>query len=235
VRGCLSGMLVLVLVVVGGAWLLTPMAVDALLAGALSASGFHGTGTTVDAIANPPPLLLTGHADTVRIRSSDVTVHELEASSLELTLSDVSLLSRSFATVDGTLSGVQIKGGGTSLEARTATVHGRASAARVVLSLDRAQVEALVSSGVAAAVGPLPVAISVQPPDRIAFTLEGRSATGSLGVENGSLTLRPLGAGLDRIVLVAPPAGAAWQIVSVAVTDTGFEVELVVDFGRLIG
>jgi hypothetical protein len=36
-------------------------------------------------------------------------------------------------------------------------------------------------------------------------------------------------------VLVAPPAGAAWRIDSVALADAGIEVGLVVDFVRLIG
>lgn len=235
-RGCLTGALVFFAVVVGGAWLLTPMAVDALIAGALSASGFHGTGTTVDAIANPPPMLLTGHADRVRIRSTDVTLRELQASTLDLTLSDVSLLSRSFAQVTGSLLGVRIAGGGaTSLEATRATVEGPASAALVMLSLDRPQVEALVSSGVAAAIGPVPASIALAPPDTIRFTIEGRSASGSLGVENGSLTLRPLGLGLDPITLIASPDTAAWRIASVAVTGSGLDVGLVVDLQRLIG
>lgn len=233
-RDRVVGVLVFIVVIVAGAWLLTPIAANALIAGALRASGFVGVDTTVDAVASPPPLLLTGHADTVSVHSSNVTMRQMQAAKLDLTLSDVGLLSRSFGSIDGTLVNVRIaRAKGPSVEALSARVSGPASAAKVVLLFDVPEVDALVSSALAASIGNQ--AIELTPPDQVTFTLDGRAASGSLIVRDGSLALQPTGLDGVPIVLVEPPVGAGWRIESLALGATQLDLALIVDFRALLG
>src|ERR1035437_4019771 len=107
-RSCLIQLLLELALLFAILWFGLPLGAGFLATSALNASGFTGTNTSVEVSANPPPALLTGKADTIRIRSDSVYVGDLRAASMDVTLHDVGLLSRKIGSVDGTLDGVRI-------------------------------------------------------------------------------------------------------------------------------
>ncbi len=234
-RGCLTGLLLVAVLVAAAAWFVTPLAVDALVAGSLTQSGFQGTGTTVDAVANPPPALLTGHADSIRIRSSDVTYRELHAATLDLTLQDVGLLSGSIDSVQGTLGGVRVvPETGPTIEATSATVLGPPGNATVRLTLDGGQVLSLVMNGLTSAAGPGVGSVRLLPPDKLSFSLGGTLADAALEVDGGALVLRFAGTNLGSVVLFRPATGAVWRLSSASMDGGRLVLVLLVDLGSLI-
>ena len=88
-RSCLIQLLVLIAMVFALLWFGLPLGADWLATNSLNASGFTGTGTKVDVSAYPPPVLLTGHADSIHLTSSQVGIGDLYAASIDLTLGKV--------------------------------------------------------------------------------------------------------------------------------------------------
>ncbi len=231
-RCCLTGLLLLVAATVLAAWFVPPIVAGALVEGGLAAAGFSDTGTTVDVVADPPPAILAGHADRVRIRSSDVVMGDLRAARLDLTLVDVSLFGRTARTVDGTLQAVRIEPAqGAAFVVPEVIVRGPAAAAAATLRLTRADLEPLVASAVQSA-GLIPTGLALAAPDRLTVILSGRTVTGTLGVESGALVAR-LDGSLSAVLARSAP-GDPFQLRSVQVGPDGAVIAAVVDLAALI-
>jgi hypothetical protein len=83
-RGCLF-ILVLAAGVIGAvAWFGSPVLASVVIDSALRGAGYEAATSTVTATADPPPKLLTGRADRVRIQGSDVDFRTFHAASLDL-------------------------------------------------------------------------------------------------------------------------------------------------------
>ena len=100
-RSCLIALVLLVVVGLLVLWFALPLVVGGLATATLGAVGFHGTNTQVEVFADPPLRLLTLDADRVRVRSSDVTVENVAADAVDLTLRDVSIPGRHFGVIEG--------------------------------------------------------------------------------------------------------------------------------------
>ena len=143
-RSCLIQFVIMVAVVFCLLWFGLPLGVSALATAALNATGFSGTDTKVEVSANPPFMLLTGHADTIRIRSSDARMGNLEAADVDVTLGSVELLSRDIGTVTGTLDGVRVAApNGDPIAIEEVTLQGSATATTATATMTLAEAEAL--------------------------------------------------------------------------------------------
>jgi len=220
-RGCLFTLALGLAVLVGAAWYLLPAAAGALISVALVAAGLQGTGTVVTVSATPPFELLSGHADAIRVESTDATWNGLAIGDLRLVLVDVDLGTRTAAKVEATLSAVRFSGSdGRPIEVETVEVAGSGDAPTATLTLDPAVVVRMVSAAIEAEAGRAPDGLRFAPPDRVAFVLLGRSASGRLAVDRaGELVLRV--AGRAPIVVLAPATGSPFRLADVAVTADG--------------
>ena len=135
-RGCLVALAALVVVAVLVLWFALPLVVGGIATATLGAVGFHGTDTRVDVFADPPLRLLTLNADRVRVRSTDVTLENVAADTVDLTLRDVSINERRFGVIEGTLGGVTVTPDvGPPFEVSTVQLSGPSEAARATLTL----------------------------------------------------------------------------------------------------
>jgi hypothetical protein len=78
-RSCLIQLLVMVAAVFALLWFGLPFGAGWLATNALNAAGFTGTDTRVVVSSDLPPSILLGHADTIRLTSSQVSVGDLHA------------------------------------------------------------------------------------------------------------------------------------------------------------
>jgi hypothetical protein len=233
-RGCLS-FIALVVVLVGAlVWFAGPAVAGGLASAGLAAAGFRGTDTTVDVEANPPFELLGLRADSVRIRSSQASLGEVEAGRVDVTLEDVDLGSRTFGSLDGTLAGVTIAADGPDLRVATVLLSGPHDDAAARLMIDRTEVEALVTAAIETASGRGPTAIALSAPDRLRFAVAGMTIGARLEVdERGGIVLRPDSGPLPTVDVFRPPSGVPLKLQAVVVTPAGLELRGRLDAGAL--
>ena len=233
-RSCLIQLLILVAVIFGVLWFGLPIGASWLATNALNASGFSGTNTKVEVSSDPPPLLLTGHADTVHLTSSQVGIGDLHAATLDLSLGQVELLSRKIGTVTGTLEGVRVAApDGQPVTIDLVTLSGAASSATAEMEVSIAEAERLgasqlKSSGIAATV-------TLAPPDKITIKAGGQSQPGHLVVQEGALLLVPDGDSLPTVTLIAAGAGNPFEMTSVRIGGERVTLLGTIDLQALLG
>ena len=233
-RSCLIQLLVLVAVVFALLWFGLPFGASWLATNALNAGGFTGTDTKVDVSAYPPPVLLTGHADSIHLTSSQVGIGDLHAASLDLTLGKVELFSRQIGTVSGTLEGVRVAApDGQPVTVDTVKLSGAASSASAEMGVSMAEAQRLAvaqlkSLGIAATV-------TLAAPNRITVTAGGRSQPGRLVAVAGALVLVPDGDALPTVTLMEPGSGNPFQLSSVAIAADHLTLVGTIDVQTLLG
>ncbi|MGA3058550.1 MAG: hypothetical protein ABSE70_11030 [Candidatus Limnocylindrales bacterium] len=227
-------LLILVAVVFALLWFGLPIGASWLATNALNASGFTGTNTKVEVSSNPPPLLLTGHADTVHLTSSQVGIGDLHAATLDLTLGKVELFSRQIGTVTGTLAGVRVAApDGQPVTIDLVTLSGAASSATAEMDMSVTEAERLAASqlksrGIAATV-------TLAPPDKITVTAGGKSQPGHLLVKEGALLLVPDGDSLPTVILIAAGGGNPFEMTSVRIGADHVTLMGTIDLQALLG
>ena len=216
-RSCLIQLVLLFAVVFCLLWFALPLGVGALATGALNASGFSGTDTKVEVSASPPPLLLTGHADKVHITSSQVSISDLHAASIDVILRDVDMLGRKIGTVSGTLDGVRVAApNGDPVTIDEVVLDGSATATTATARMSVAAVQALAESQLKTQTG-VTAKVILKGPDLVTITVNGKSQSGRLLTSNGSLLVVPNGNTLPTVTLIAPGGGNPFRVSSVAV------------------
>ena len=216
-RSCLIQILVTVAVVFCLVWFVLPIGVSALATGALNASGFTGTDTKVEVSANPPFMLLTGRADTVHIRSTQSRMGDLHAAGVDVTLGGVELLSRTVATVTGTLDGVLITApNGDPVTIDKVTLPGSATATTATATMTLAAAQALAVAQLKSGTG-IVAKVALKGPNLVTVTAGGKSQAGRLTTSNGSLLLVPDGDTLPTVTLIAPGSGNPFRVTSVTI------------------
>lgn len=218
-RSCLIQFLIVAVIAFLLLWVGLPLAVNALATSALNASGFSGTGTKVEVSENPPPLLILGHADKVHITSSDVTVGDLHAAAIDVTLESVDLLNRKVGSVTGTLTSVSVaapNGGTVSLT--TVTLSGPATETVATCTMSVIQTEALAESQLQAQ--GVDAQVNLAAPDLVTLRVGGVSYTGRLVVSEGALYLVPEAKSLPSVLLIQPGSGNPFHITSVNIGAT---------------
>jgi hypothetical protein len=233
-RSCLIQLLILVAMVFALLWFGLPIGASWLATNALNASGFSGTNTKVEVSSNPPPLLLTGHADTVHLTSSQVGIGDLHAAALDLTLGQVELLSREIGTVTGTLEGVRVAApDGQPVTIDLVTLSGAASAATAEMDVSIAEAERLGASQLKAR--GIVATVTLAPPDEITIKAGGASQPGHLVVNEGGLLLVPDGDALPSVILIAAGGGNPFEITSVRIGTDHVTLLGMIDLEALLG
>jgi hypothetical protein len=233
-RSCLFQLLLAAAVILALLWFGLPFGASWLATSALNATGFRGTETSVEVSSNPPPRLLTGHADSIHLKSSTVSIGELHAAAIDLTLGQVELFSRQIGTVAGTLDGVRVAApDGQPVTIDSVTLTGSATAASADMAISLAEAERLVASQLKARGVVATVALAA--PDRITITAGGQSQPGRLVAAAGALLLIPDGGALPTVTLIQPGAGNPFQITSAAVGPDHMTLIATIDIQTLLG
>jgi hypothetical protein len=235
VRGCLTFLLFVAILVGAVAWIGAPTVASAGITAALAASGLSGTDTRVTVTANPPVELVSLHADSVRIETLDAHWQDLRAATLDLTLDDVSLGSRSFATIKGSLTGVQLTTDGPTITSPRVTLTGSSSDASATIGVAAQTVSMLALDAAERTIGTRPTKVSLGPPDKITLVVNGQPIAGRLVVDAGG-ALVALVQGVGSVRLFGPGTGDPFTLTSVTVSPDGSLVLAArVDLGSLTG
>jgi hypothetical protein len=234
-RSCLIQLLVLIAVVFALLWFGLPLGAGWLASNALNASGFSGTGTKVDVSSNPPPLLLTGRADTIHITSSQVSVGDLHAASLDFTLEGVSLLDRTIDTVDGTLTDVKMPSpDGKTVVAESASLNGPGTKAQAALNMSKSVIESLASQQLKSQTG-ISATVTLAEPNKVTVKIGSQSQTGTIQVRNNELDIVPASASLPTVALLKSSDGNPFMLTSVGISGNVVTLRGVIDVQALLG
>ncbi len=244
-RGCLTFLLLVAVTIVVASWLFLPAVAGGAVVAALASAGFTGSPASATVSSDPPIELLGGHADQIVIHARDATFHDLTATSMDVTLTDVALIQRTAATVSGSLAGIRIvPRSGHVLPITSATLSGSGSAIQATLSLSSADVNAIAASAVTSVAGVAPSRVTMASPDRVTIVVNGITIAGRVAVDgHGGLVFRPAAkslpiAGLPvagPIDLIRPGPGVPLQIRSVALTASGAVLTATIDASAFSG
>jgi hypothetical protein len=233
-RSCLFQLLLLVAVVFGLLWFGLPIGASWVATNALKTAGFTWTDTVVTVNADPPLLLLTGHADSVHVISKAVAVGDLQAESLDITLGRVDLIGRTVGTVSGTLSGVTIPvTNGDPITAATVKLTGTASLAQATIELPMAQAQALAVAALKAQ--GLTATVTFKAPNTVTIKAAGKTVAGHLEAADGILLLVPEQPGFPIVPLITPGNGNPFRVTGASVTAKGVTLSGTVDLESLLG
>jgi len=204
VRGCLVVLVLAATFVVGAAWFGGPALAGWLVGAALAGSGFEGRNTTIAVTAEPPIEVLGGAADRVDIGADDATFGDLQAERLDVSLFDVDLVSRTFATVDGALTDVVLDTGASdAARASRIDLLGERESVVATAHLARDTVEDLVATAIRRQLGFPLGEVALEPPDRLVFTAGPVRITGRFLIESdGGLWLALDSPGRPRLELL---------------------------------
>jgi hypothetical protein len=232
-RGCLSVVVLAVVFVVAGTWLAGPAVAAFVIESGLSAAGFNGSNTSVTVTADPPFEVLTGHADRVEIDSGDTTLDQFTAGTVQLSLTDANLVSRTFGNVEGSLDDVTVEGSGDlSLEATRVEIDGEPSAANMAIEVTR---DALSNAALELFRQQLGVdvdTVKLAAPNKISFTAGSTTIAGQFVIHEGGLSMTVNLPGAQRIDLLE--AGRGFRLTKVAIDDAGMTLDGVLDVERLL-
>ena len=189
-RGCLSFLVFVVLLVAALVWFAVPPLADLLVTQALGTAFEGSVGAHVE--TSFPPSLLAFHADAVDISGSGVGPRGsgLEAATLRLRLEDVDLLARTARSVSGTLEGVTLPASAAPtgfLVVPRIDLEGPAGAILAWATVPEEIVGPAVSTAIEREVGRAPDDVRLLAPDRIRVTMGPLRVEGRLIVRDGAL------------------------------------------------
>lgn len=234
-RSCLIQLLITVAVVFGLLWFGLPIGAGWLASNALNAAGFSGTDTKVEVSSDPPPLLLTGHADRIHVTSTQVSVGDLHAATLDFSLGSVSLIDRTIGTIDGTLTGVKMPApDGKPVVIDSAIVTGPASHADATLKLARSAVQTLASQQLKSQAG-ISATMTLAAPNKVTVKIGSQSQQGTLVVKDGDLAVVPSSPSLPTAILLQSGDGNPFTLTSVAISGDVVTLTGVIDIEQLLG
>ncbi len=234
-RSCLIQLLIAAVVAFALLWFGVPFGASWLATNALGAAGFTGTDTQVTVSSDLPPRLLLGHADRVTLTSTQVSVGDLHAATVDLDLGNVELISRTFGTVSGTLTGVRVPApNGDPVNLDRVSIAGKGSSGTATLSMSTAEAESLAEAQLKAATN-IPATVKFQAPDVAIVSLNGQSETGHLVVKQGSLDLVPDSSALPTVTLIGAGNGNPFTFDSVVVSASTVTLGGTIDLQSLLG
>jgi hypothetical protein len=233
-RSCLFQLLLLVAVLFGLAWFGLPIGAAWVATNALKTAGFTGTDTVVTVNSDPPLLLLTGHADTIHVTSNQISVGDLEAASVDITLGRVDLIGRTVGTVSGTLSGVTIPvSSGDPITAASVKLTGSATATQATIELPMAQAQALAVAALKAQ--GLTATATFKAPNVVTIKASGKTIAAHLEAADGILLLVPETPGFPIVPLITPGNGNPFRVTGAAVAAKGVTLTGTIDLQTLLG
>src|SRR5262245_61939204 len=123
--------------------LVLPFLLSPLLTQMVRESGFR-SGTLEVTVAPLDPTLLLGRSRLVRLIATDVDMAPAHIGRMNIAVGDASYFDRSFKTVEGELSDIELSNRGDTANIASMRVTGSADAATAVATLTPSQTEALV-------------------------------------------------------------------------------------------
>jgi hypothetical protein len=232
-RSCLMALLLTVVLGSVALWLTLPMLAGYVIQAGLGVSGFHGTGTSVEVKADPPFIVLIGHADSVHLTSTDVSVADLRADRVDLRLDGVAVISRHAAAVHGSFEGVEVVAAKTAgqteetvvVELQKVTLEGPSNRTSATIVMSGEEAARLAQAQLKAATG-INATVALKAPDVVTLMAGGKTETGHLVVKDGALILQPDAATLPTLTLMKPGSGNPFSLDSAVVgTDsTGADI-----------
>jgi hypothetical protein len=234
-RSCLIQLLIAVAVIFALLWFGLPFGASWLATNALSAAGFTGTDTKVTVSANLPPRILLGHADRIRLTSTDASVSGLYAATIDVTLTDVELIDRTFTSVHGILTGVRVPApNGDPVTIDSVSLDGAGTAADATLTTSTAEMESLATSQIESQTG-AQAKVKLAAPNIVTMTINGHSAPGRLAVRNGELLVVPDSTALPTVTLIGAGHGNPFTFTSIAVAAGTVTLGGTIDLQSLLG
>ena len=235
-RSCLIQLLVTIGVIFVLLWFGLPFGASWLATNALNAAGFTGTDTRVEVSADLPPRILLGHADKIRLTSTQVSVGDLHAASIDVTLGNVELIDRKIGSIHGSMTGVRVPAasGTQPLTADRVAVDGAGAAATATLTCSPAQIKALVVAQLKAQKIDV-TSVTFAAPDKVVVTASGISKSGHLVASNGALEVVVPGLTPATTTLISAGNGNPIHFTSVAVTATAVTLVGTIDLQSLLG
>jgi len=235
VRSCLIQLFMTVAVIFALLWFGLPFAASWLATTALNSAGFTGTNTKVDVSANLPPRILLGHADRIRLTSTQVGVGDLHAGSIDMTLGDVELIDRKIGTVQGTLTDVRVPApNGDPITIDSATLSGAGASATATLTTSSAELIQLAQAQYSE-VTKTAATVKLVAPDKVTVTVKGKSEPGRLVVVNGGIVLVPTNTSLPTVPLIESGTGNPFHFTSITVGATTVTLVGTIDLQSLLG
>lgn len=237
IRGCLTTLVMGAVMLGLLAWFALPPATAWAVGVALTASGFQGTGTQVTVSASPPFELLTGHADTIRIQSTNVTFQGMKAQAMVVNATSVDLFGRKALVIDGTFTGVSFAGAGSiDLTAPGMTVTGSTGAATTTVVLDPGPVQQAISAAIVTATGVNPTSVTLAANDSVTVTVAGHRLSGTLvATSDGGIGVRPISSGLPAIEVLTPDPSGHFKVKRILVGPQGVTVTAAVTLAPFAG
>jgi hypothetical protein len=232
-RGCLFVLIGAAVVVSIAAWFGSPILASAVVDAGLRSAGFASTTLTTTVSADPPPRLLLGHADSVRVQGDDVSFRTFHAAHLELAMADVDLVGRSFATIRGTITGAEVNTADNVPTTADVEIDGPAANAAAVIRMDGATVDRVIQATLATQIPAPVIRTELVAPDVVrivtpAATLGGRiviDASGAVALENG----------LGRAPVLRLDPSFPLRLRSATVVDGDLRIDATLDAEQLFG
>jgi hypothetical protein len=225
VRGCLFTILLALAVIAFGVVVGLPALAAGVLTTGVRAAGLDATDLTVTVTSDPPTDLLGLHADRVRVRATHATFRGLAIGSLDVTLSNVAIVDRTFGGVAGTLKAVTVPDvGGEPADLSAVTLAGADGAITASTVIPAARAQGLLADGIAKAIAIRPTSVAFAAPDRVTAGLGFVTVTGRLGVDPAGDVIATISNGPlqgQQVILLAVGGSLPIHVTSATVTAAG--------------
>ena len=186
-------------------------------------------GTLDVSVAALDPTLLLGRSRLVRLVATDVDASPARIGRMDIAVGDASYFDRSFQTVEGELTDIEVTARGDTASIATIRVNGPAERATAVATLTSTQTEELVRLA-AQRVGVTVDSVIVSERG-VLVSVAGVEAEARLTVQGGALLLDP-GIGV-AVVLLQPAPSDPWTIEEAWISAEGLNVRGTVDMSQL--
>ena len=219
---------VLVVLLVFAVHVLVPAVVSAAVR---SSAAFAGQTVDVQVRSSLAGVLVHGWIDEVTIDAANVRASSMSVDRLQVTATDVGITSRTFASLEGTLSGVTATTfGGTTVPLDSVALQGSGGTATVVGLVGPAGLEAALTAELGLlGIGPAEVHLVN---GAIQVDLGGRVDVATLRLDGSSLVVDP-GHGQAAIRLLQSPATGAWRLTQAVVSAAGARITATIDLAAL--
>jgi len=233
VRGCLSVLVLAVVLVVVGVWFAGPPIAAGVVQTALTSAGLRADHLDVAVKADPPLELALGRADRITVDGKNVQWNAHPAASLHLALDGVDLFDRSAARTTGRLVGVELSGVEPQGSKATIDIAGQGPSVDVTVTIDRATAQAIATAAFEQQTGIRPSSVTLRAPNLIQFKAGPVDASGAMSIDaDGSLVVStPQGA----VTVLDPQATRPIQLNAVSVVGDQVVLRGSVDVASLLG
>ena len=224
-RGCLFTLLLAAVVAVFVVVVGLPAVAAGVLTTAVQAAGLEAADTTVTVSSDPPTDLLGLHADRVRVRATHATFRGLAIGRLDVTLSNVAIVDRTFGAVSGSLEDVTVPDvGGRPVDLAAVTLSGTGGAMKAATVIPAARAQAMLADGIASIIGVRPTSVAYAAPNLVTVRMAGVTVTGHLGVDPAGDVVATIAGGPlqgQQVVLLAAGSAVPIHVTSATVTPAG--------------